>query len=112
MMAGVWVVFWFCIAKWYEDPVTQEASAEMVNLRSTPKPEGNEPQTVTITVSSYGTPPVSTSPPGPLPEDRMSLPQWGVSFTMCWFAMTCFFILGAWESNLPVFGAPGAGPFK
>lgn len=24
---------------------------------------------------------------------------------MCWFAMTCWFILGAWEANLPVFGA-------
>jgi hypothetical protein len=24
---------------------------------------------------------------------------------MCWFAMTCFFILGAWESNIPVFTA-------
>jgi len=24
---------------------------------------------------------------------------------MCWFAMTCFFILGAWESNIPVFSA-------
>ena len=32
---------------------------------------------------------------------------------MCWFAMTCFFILGAWESNIPVFtgsDAP-ANPF-
>ena len=24
---------------------------------------------------------------------------------MCWFAMTCFFILGAWEANIPVFTA-------
>lgn len=34
---------------------------------------------------------------------RMSGPQWGVTATMCWFAMTCFFILGAWEANIPVF---------
>jgi MFS family permease len=31
--------------------------------------------------------------------------QWGVIFTMMWYAMTCFFILGAWESNIPVFTA-------
>ncbi|KIY71028.1 MFS general substrate transporter [Cylindrobasidium torrendii FP15055 ss-10] len=30
-------------------------------------------------------------------------PQWGVIVCMCWCAMTCFFILGAWESNIPVF---------
>lgn len=39
----------------------------------------------------------------------MSAAQFGVIATMCWFAMTCFFILGAWESNIPVFTAPGAG---
>lgn len=37
---------------------------------------------------------------------RMSGAQLGVTATMCWFAMTCFFILGAWESNIPVFTAP------
>ena len=30
---------------------------------------------------------------------------------MCWFAMTCFFILGAWESNIPVFGSSSISPF-
>ena len=32
---------------------------------------------------------------------------------MCWFAMTCFFILGGWESNLPIFTAQvfGYSPF-
>jgi TRAP-type C4-dicarboxylate transport system permease small subunit len=35
----------------------------------------------------------------------MTYAQWGVAVCMCWFAMTSFFILGAWESNLPVFGA-------
>ena len=34
---------------------------------------------------------------------NLSKRQWGVTATMCWFAMTCFFILGAWESNIPVF---------
>lgn len=33
----------------------------------------------------------------------MTRQQLGVTITMCWFAMTCFFILGAWEANIPVF---------
>lgn len=33
----------------------------------------------------------------------MTRTQLGVTVTMCWFAMTCFFILGAWEANIPVF---------
>ena len=36
---------------------------------------------------------------------------------MCWFAMTCFFILGSWEASIPVFAASsesslGYSPFK
>ncbi|KAI0320900.1 major facilitator superfamily domain-containing protein [Amylostereum chailletii] len=31
--------------------------------------------------------------------------QWGVVATMCWFAMTSFFVLGAWEANIPVYTA-------
>jgi len=36
---------------------------------------------------------------------------------MCWFAMTCFFILGSWEANIPIFAASsesslGYSPFK
>jgi len=43
--------------------------------------------------------------------------QWGVMITMCWFAMSCFFILGSWEANIPVFAASnesslGYSPFK
>ncbi|KAJ7113238.1 membrane transporter [Mycena crocata] len=36
---------------------------------------------------------------------QLTLPQWGVIVSMCWTSMTCFFILGSWESNIPVFTA-------
>ncbi len=36
---------------------------------------------------------------------RMDKRQWGVVVTMCWFAMTCFFMLGAWQSNVPIFSS-------
>jgi MFS family permease len=36
---------------------------------------------------------------------RPSISQWAVIATMCWFAMTCFFVLGAWEANIPIYTA-------
>lgn len=43
----------------------------------------------------------------PLPDAsyRPSAAQWGVVATMCWFAMTCFFVLGGWEANIPIYTA-------
>ncbi|TFK68915.1 MFS general substrate transporter [Pluteus cervinus] len=35
----------------------------------------------------------------------LTLRRWGVIITMMWYAMTCFFVLGAWESNIPVYSA-------
>ncbi|KAJ7758370.1 membrane transporter [Mycena metata] len=31
--------------------------------------------------------------------------QWGVIASMCWSSMSCFFILGGWEANIPIFTA-------
>lgn len=84
VMAGVWTVFWACMAKWYRDPI----STESIELG----PQRRGLQAVTITIGTQNAPP-------PAEEPRMSKPQWGVCFTMCWFAMTCFFILGAWEGT-------------
>ncbi|KAF7303575.1 hypothetical protein MIND_00586800 [Mycena indigotica] len=48
-------------------------------------------------------------PVAPHPDDygftQLSLQQWGVLFSMCWASMTCFFILGSWEANIPIFTA-------
>ncbi|CAA7267687.1 unnamed protein product [Cyclocybe aegerita] len=35
--------------------------------------------------------------------------QWGVIICMCYYSMTCFFMLGSWESNIPVFTAEALG---
>ncbi|KAJ7117423.1 major facilitator superfamily domain-containing protein [Mycena epipterygia] len=51
--------------------------------------------------------------PGPTPEaaaeeygiNQVTARQWGVIVSMCWSSMSCFFILGSWESNIPVFTA-------
>ncbi|KAJ7736585.1 major facilitator superfamily domain-containing protein [Mycena maculata] len=36
---------------------------------------------------------------------ELTLRQWGVIISMCWSSMSCFFILGSWEANIPVFTA-------
>ncbi|KAJ6463135.1 membrane transporter [Mycena vitilis] len=56
--------------------------------------------------------PSGEDPAGPVvphPEDygfrQLTTTQWGIIVSMCWDAMTCFFILGAWEANIPIFTA-------
>ncbi|KAJ7304536.1 membrane transporter [Mycena albidolilacea] len=36
---------------------------------------------------------------------QLTRQQWGVIVAMCWSSMSCFFILGSWEANIPVFTA-------
>ncbi|KAF7304388.1 hypothetical protein HMN09_00840900 [Mycena chlorophos] len=36
---------------------------------------------------------------------QLTTQQWGVIASMCWASMTCFFILGSWEANIPVYTA-------
>ncbi|PPQ97042.1 hypothetical protein CVT26_001300 [Gymnopilus dilepis] len=56
----------------------------------------------------------SQSPSAPISFRDISPAQWGVITCMCYYSMTCFFILGSWEANIPVFtaGALGYSPFN
>ncbi|RXW14885.1 hypothetical protein EST38_g10974 [Candolleomyces aberdarensis] len=117
IMAGVWALFWICVTVWFEDvPMEDEErsstsnSATIVTSSQTqqqkPGEKTQEKQDGEVTV-------VTTDQEDSSSTDsfEMTWAQWGVVACMCWFAMTCFFILGAWESNLPVFGqdAPELG---
>ncbi|GLB41376.1 putative MFS general substrate transporter [Lyophyllum shimeji] len=102
VMAGVWAAFWVLAARWYEDEDCVIAGARTraagVAPLDTTAPEGQD-----IALQETD---ASGAQPSPLPTPyRMTPQQWGVVLCMCWFSMICFFILGAWESNLPVFGA-------
>lgn len=111
LMAAAWAAFWVVVRIYFvEVPPAQtpaiplqpveEASArsstDAEDAQVPPTPAASEPSIATSTV-----PLVS-------PKHNMTPGQWGVAATMCWFAMTCFFILGAWESNIPVFTASDA----
>ncbi|KAJ6605391.1 major facilitator superfamily domain-containing protein, partial [Mycena vulgaris] len=60
-------------------------------------------------VSGLKSPISGFSPADVQPEEysisQITRPQWGVIISMCWSAMCCFFILGNWEANIPVFTA-------
>jgi len=109
LMAAAWLLFWGVVTLFFEDvqettPVTPSSHSSGIELQST------QPQ--------------SRESPTDLPQDIdereefvFGPSQWGVVVTMCWFAMTCFFILGSWEANIPVFAASsesslGYSPFK
>ncbi len=125
-MAALWAVFWIAVAMFYED-VPRTVSPPPIRLRPIPAPspassperkaedangDKSAPRITESEVSTSNAPTRGPSPspsPSPPPVNfEMTWRQWGVSVTMCWFAMTCFFILGAWESNIPVFTASNA----
>ena len=119
-MAATWLLFWGAATLFFEDveekaPATRSfhtSGTELQSLRSQPQEQ------------QMDLPSQRLSRPISLPQDVdereefvFGPSQWGVMITMCWFAMSCFFILGSWEANIPVFAASnesslGYSPFK
>ncbi|KAI1788595.1 MFS general substrate transporter [Ganoderma leucocontextum] len=106
VMAGCWLLFWIAACIWFEDvPLDAQKSTPPRSIPSPVTPAasyeekredaeaGVKEAEVTVSETSTPTPPLL----------KMTRYQKGVCATMCWFAMTTFFILGAWESNLPVY---------
>jgi MFS family permease len=123
VLAATWLLFWVAVILFFEDvhettPATRSPHANGIEPQS---PSEQSPQSLEQ----------STDLPSPQPSKPTSFTQviderekfvlgprqWGVIITMCWFAMTCFFILGSWEVNIPIFAASsesslGYSPFK
>ncbi|KAJ3545257.1 hypothetical protein NMY22_g2512 [Coprinellus aureogranulatus] len=99
IMAGVWAVFWVFVALFFEDVPKEPAPLPAPAIHESEKRSEKADGEITVATVKKDSESLSSS------NFSMSWGQWGVVATMCWFAMTCFFILGAWESNLPVYGA-------
>ena len=135
VMAAAWLIFWAVVVVSFEDVPHRDSSPLSTRWpsrtrRSSPS-GGTDTEMTTLPsparhaieeeeVAAAATTPTSTEPAEPtqgyshdVPAERVSAQQWAVTATMCWFAMTCFFILGAWEVNIPIFSAHafGASPF-
>jgi Major Facilitator Superfamily len=134
VMAAVWLLFWLVVAILFEDvprrcddsiglsrtaaPESRasppSSSSHRRSSSSSPSPEEvvapSSSATVEATPSTPNTAEVFEDLDAPA---SVSFQQWAVIATMCWFAMTCFFVLGAWEANIPIFSARafGASPF-
>jgi MFS family permease len=132
VMAAVWLVFWVVIAVLFEDvpsrPRRDGSLVSRIDGRTTPKTTTRPPASrgEAVEEAEVGAEPTIPPPTESAqdyaltdnsdvlpPEPDISARQWAVTATMCWFAMTCFFVLGAWEANIPIFAARafGASPF-
>ncbi|KAG7093624.1 hypothetical protein E1B28_007288 [Marasmius oreades] len=129
VLAGIWAVFWVAAWLWFEDISTVKVEEKVAMEVVQQQPEQVIPDREfdgsysTSARTDKGNTAVDTRGSGPANgptiealEDssrtnllhesfEVTLPQFGVMFCMCWFAMTCFFILGAWEANIPIFAS-------
>ncbi|KAG1857661.1 major facilitator superfamily domain-containing protein [Suillus tomentosus] len=112
IMAGIYAGFWVLVTKYFEDIPQPPTIMELQSARDSSHPIVSSEVIGEDTEASPDYPSASTahlaSPIDKSFRAQLSLitrSQWGVIACMCWFAMLCFFILGSWEANLPVFGA-------
>ncbi|KAK7439759.1 hypothetical protein VKT23_015868 [Stygiomarasmius scandens] len=128
VLAGVWLIYWISCLIWFEDVPRGEPVNEAV-IQSAEVSGVSSKETSVTTTTAISAPPPSTNPisrhvmssrspespvapASPANPDTEPLPRsrYPVIFCMCWFAMTCFFVLGAWESNLPVYTSVEVNP--
>lgn len=123
VLAAVWAVYWVAVRFWFEEvtdtPSSQPENIELedqapvqlmgtssdndqVNASGTSFRHHANPSPTTVPLRS-------PSPPSDLPNDKLGFSQWASVICICWWAATSFFVLGAWEANIPVFGA--ANPY-
>jgi Major Facilitator Superfamily len=89
--AAFWVLFWILSTQKFKDvPIRPRRESHQLSQIE----DGSQPPVVD--------------------RQQVSPHQWGVIICMCYYAMTCFFILGSWEANIPVFTAQALGysPFR
>jgi MFS family permease len=120
LMAVVWLLFWGAVTLFFEDvhettPAARSSHIGPIELQS-PEPQPRE-QPMDLPSPQLSRPTSFAQDIDEREEFVLGPSQWGVIITMCWFAMTCFFILGSWEANIPIFAASsesslGFSPFK
>ncbi|KAG2149449.1 major facilitator superfamily domain-containing protein [Suillus cothurnatus] len=107
IMAGIYAGFWVLVTQYFED-IPQPPPMTIMEL-SLPVTKGLEIEPcLNYSSASATNPPSSVDKSFRAQLSLITLSQWGVIICMCWLSMVCFFILGSWEANLPVFGASTA----
>ncbi len=106
-MVTAWLLFWILSRFMFEEV---SISNDTLPLQILVTQRVDEVEASSNELSSYsprGETTISASPPEPTGDDFRSLDrqQIGVIICMCYYSMTCFFILAGWETNIPVFSA-------
>lgn len=82
IMSVIWILFWILSTRIFEDvPIRSQGESHEL-------PQANQIENELA-----------------VERQRVTPEQWGVIICMCYYAMTCFFILGSWEANIPIFTA-------
>lgn len=92
VMAGILVLFWALSTLIFKD------------VAAPPRARSEEVENIELSTIN-ATDQVQVQATEDAPQHHISSQQWGVIICMCYYSMTCFFILGSWESNIPVFTA-------
>jgi hypothetical protein len=107
VMATTWLLFWVAVTLFFEDVHETTPAARSSHTNGIEPQSFSQPQKQP---TDFPSPQSSRSTSFTLDTDEkekfvLGPSQWGVIITMCWVAMTCFFILGSWEVNIPIFAA-------
>lgn len=111
VMAIVWAAFWAISSVVYEDPHTQpivrDASIELAPI-TTAASTSSGPPGLHHRVREMASMRAIAPARAPTEVVHMTRARWFVAGLMCWSAMATFFVLGAWEANIPVLtSSPG-----
>ena len=93
IMAGIWALFWALSNVIFKDVAPLPSRPRLEEVDNIELSTINAADQAQIQSAEHA------------PRHRISPQQWGVIICMCYYAMTCFFILGSWEANIPVFTA-------
>ncbi|KII90347.1 hypothetical protein PLICRDRAFT_38855 [Plicaturopsis crispa FD-325 SS-3] len=100
VMAGAFAIFWAVSYFMFEDVQTARPTPSIPLAPIRPSSPSESASISPPSHRSTSILPVSHEMDA---DFHLSGRQLGVVVCMCWYAMTCFFILGGWEANIPVF---------
>lgn len=107
LMVVVWSLFWIFSRFMFEEVSAPNTISPLQVLVTQREDEDEALSRGFPSYTSRGEVTINAPPPEPASDGFRSLDrrQIGVIVCMCYYAMTCFFILASWETNIPVFSA-------
>ncbi|KAJ7486658.1 membrane transporter [Mycena latifolia] len=96
--SSIWLIFAIAIALIFQDLPRPNAAAESIEIGS-----------ATLARSPSHDESARVEQPAVETAWNITLPQWGAIFSMCYASGACFFVLGSFESAIPIYTAAAFG---